>query len=88
MLYEVITSLLSRYINSAGIIVDDTLLSPLYFSDLPSETLQKRYLTEELGLKSLYVVPRFEPRTRRVICLVNYRITSYNVCYTKLLRHL
>ncbi len=65
-------SLLSRYINSAGIIVDDTLLSPLYFSDLPSETLQKRYLTEELGLKSLYVVPRFEPRTRRVICLVNY----------------
>jgi GAF domain-containing protein len=66
-------SLLSRYINSAGIIVDDTLLSPLYFPDLPSETLlQKRYLTEELGLKSLYVVPRYEPRTRRVICLVNY----------------
>jgi len=66
-------SLLSRYINSAGIIVDDTLLSPLYFHDLPSETLlQKRYLTEELGLQSLYVVPRYEPRTRRVICLVNY----------------
>jgi transcriptional regulator with GAF, ATPase, and Fis domain len=66
------TSLLSRYINSAGIITDDTLLSPLYFPKLSSETLQKRYLTEELGLKSLYVVPRFEPRTRRVICLVNY----------------
>jgi transcriptional regulator with GAF, ATPase, and Fis domain len=66
------TSLLSRYINSAGIITDETLLSPLYFPKLSSETLQKRYLTEELGLKSLYVVPRFEPRTRRVICLVNY----------------
>ncbi len=65
-------SLLSRYINAAGVIVDDTLLSPVYFSDLESETLQKRYLTEELGLKSLYLVPRYEPRTRRVICLVNY----------------
>jgi transcriptional regulator with GAF, ATPase, and Fis domain len=65
-------SLLSHYINSTGVIIDETLLSPLYFPDLPSETLQKRYLTEELGLKSLYVVPRFEPRTRRVICLVNY----------------
>jgi len=66
------TSLLSRYINSAGVIVDERLLSPLYFPDLPSERLQKRYLTEELGLRSLYVVPRFEPRTRRVVCLVNY----------------
>lgn len=65
-------SLLSRYINSQGIITDDTLLYPLYFTDLPSETLQKRYLVEELGLKSLYVVPRYEPRTRKVICLVNY----------------
>ncbi|MEJ2699386.1 MAG: GPMC system transcriptional regulator, partial [Desulfuromonadales bacterium] len=66
------TSLLSHYINSAGVITDDRLLSPLYFPDLASETLQKRYLTEELGLQSLYVVPRFEARTRRVICLVNY----------------
>jgi transcriptional regulator with GAF, ATPase, and Fis domain len=66
------TSLLSRYINSAGIIVDDTLLDPLYFPTLSSEMLQKRYLTEELGLKSLYVVPRYDPRTRRIICLVNY----------------
>ena len=65
-------SLLSRYINSAGFISDDTLLSPLYFPDLYAESLQKRYLTDELGLKSLYVVPCYEPRTRRVICLVNY----------------
>jgi transcriptional regulator with GAF, ATPase, and Fis domain len=66
------TSLLSRYINSTGVIIDDTLLEPLYFPTLSSEMLQKRYLTEELGLKSLYVVPRYDTRTRRVICLVNY----------------
>ncbi len=65
-------SLLSRYINSDGVIIDETLLDPLYFPTLSSEFLQKRYLTEQLGLKSLYVVPRYNPRTRRVICLVNY----------------
>ncbi|MDX9709850.1 MAG: GPMC system transcriptional regulator [Trichloromonas sp.] len=65
-------SLLSRYIGSTGTITDDTLLSPLYIPNLPAEPLQKRYLTEEMGLQSLYVVPRYEPRSRRVICLVNY----------------
>ena len=65
-------SLLSRYISSTGIISDDTLLSPLYIPNLPAEPLQKRYLTEQMGLKSLYVVPRYEPHTRRIICLVNY----------------
>lgn len=65
-------SLLSRYINNSGVITDDTLLSPFYFPDLSAESLQKRYLTDELGLQSLYVVPCYEPRTRRVICLVNY----------------
>ncbi len=65
-------SLVSRFIDRAGVITDDALLAPLYINDLKSETLQKRYLTEELGLKSLYMVPRYDKRTRRVICLVNY----------------
>ncbi|NOY12823.1 MAG: GAF domain-containing protein [Deltaproteobacteria bacterium] len=65
-------SLVSRFIDRAGIIVDDSLLTPLYFPDLAAETLQKQFLTEELGLKSLYMVPRFDPQTRRLICLVNY----------------
>ena len=65
-------SLVSRFVDRAGVIADDSLLSPLYFPELATETLQKRYLTEELGLKSLYMVPRYDKRTRRVICLVNY----------------
>ena len=69
-------SLLSRYINSAGVVIDDALLSPIYFPDLNAETLQKRYLTDELGLKSLYLVPRVEPASRRVICLVHYYTTE------------
>lgn len=65
-------SLVSRFIDRAGVIVDDSLLSPLYIPDLATEPLQKQYLTEELGLKSLYMVPRFDQQTRRLICLVNY----------------
>jgi len=65
-------SLLSRFINQEGIIIDDTLLAPLYIPNLKTQALQKRYLTEEIGLSSLYVVPRYDGATRRVICLVNY----------------
>ncbi len=65
-------SLLSQYISADGVITDDTLLSPVYFPSLKSQSLQKRYLTEKIGLTSLYVVPRYDMRTRRVICLVNY----------------
>lgn len=65
-------SLVSRFIDKAGTITDENLLKPLYLSDLSSENLQKQYLTESLGLKSLYMVPRYDKRTRRVICLVNY----------------
>jgi hypothetical protein len=36
-------SLLSQYINSAGVIADDTLLAPLYIPDLDAVPLQKRY---------------------------------------------
>lgn len=65
-------SLVSRFIDKAGVITDDSLLIPHYVADLAAESLQKKYLTEELGLKSVYMVPRFDRRTRRVICLVNY----------------
>lgn len=65
-------SLLSRYIANDGTIVDERFLSPLYFPNLAAEPLQKRYLTEELGLKSLYAVPRYASRSRRIICVVNY----------------
>ena len=70
-------SLLSRYIRSDGVIVDDTLLAPLYIPDLRTEVLQKRFLTEAVGLTSLYAVPRYDPASRRIICLVNYFTRDY-----------
>lgn len=65
-------SLLSPYISKEGVITDEALLRPLYFPSLKAQSLQKRYLTEKIGLTSLYVVPRYDGRTRRIICLVNY----------------
>lgn len=65
-------SLISNYINDQGFIIDERLLKPLFISDLTQHNLQKRALTESLELRSLYVVPRFNPETRRIICLLNY----------------
>ncbi|MDD2270747.1 MAG: GPMC system transcriptional regulator [Desulfuromonadaceae bacterium] len=65
-------SLISNYINDQGLITDERLLKPLFIPDLTQHNLQKRALTESLELRSLYVVPRFDPETRRIICLLNY----------------
>ncbi|MDD5106111.1 MAG: GPMC system transcriptional regulator [Desulfuromonadaceae bacterium] len=65
-------SLISNYINDQGVISDDRLLKPLFIPDLTKHNLQKRALTESMELRSLYVVPRFNPETRRIICLLNY----------------
>ena len=65
-------SLISRYLNDRAVIIDDRLLKPLFIPDLTAQHLQKRAITEKMALRSLYVVPRYEPATRKVICLVNY----------------
>lgn len=65
-------SLISNYINDQGVITDERLLKPLFIPDLTQHNLQKRALTESLELRSLYLVPRFNPDTRRIICLLNY----------------
>jgi len=69
-------SLLANFINRQGNIIDERLLAPLFVPKLDDLTLQKQYLTAELGLKSLYIVPRYDPHTHKVICLVNYYTTE------------
>jgi len=72
ILLEPGASLISRYVDVQAVISDERLLKPLFIDDLTRHDLQKRELTEEMSLRSLYVVPRFDPRSRKVICLVNY----------------
>jgi transcriptional regulator with GAF, ATPase, and Fis domain len=65
-------SLIAKFVNDDGFIADDQLLKPVFIPDLTQQFLQKRALTEKMSLRSLYIVPRFDPETRKVICLVNY----------------
>jgi transcriptional regulator with GAF, ATPase, and Fis domain len=65
-------SLISNYISDQAIITDERLMKPLFIADLTQHNLQKRALTESMELRSLYVVPRFDKESRRIICLVNY----------------
>ncbi|MBI2354659.1 MAG: sigma 54-interacting transcriptional regulator [Deltaproteobacteria bacterium] len=66
------SSLISQYLDDQATITDERLLQPIFFADLTQHSLQKRALTESMALRSLYVVPRFEPKSRRIICLLNY----------------
>ncbi len=65
-------SLISRYVNDEAVITDERLLKPLFIADLTQHNLQKRALTESMAMRSLYVVPRYAPDSRRIICLLNY----------------
>ncbi|MBT1072682.1 GPMC system transcriptional regulator [Pelotalea chapellei] len=65
-------SFISQYVNDQGVITDNRLLKPLFVADLTQHNLQKRALTESMALRSMYVVPRYEPDSRRIICLLNY----------------
>lgn len=65
-------SLISRYVDDSAVITDDRLLTPLSFLDLSKQPLQKSALIEKMALRSLYVVPRYAPESRRITCLVNY----------------
>ena len=74
------SSLVSRFVNESGVITDDRLLKPFFVKDLCDQSIQRRALTEEMALRSLYLVPRFEPESRRIICLMNYftrQLTSF-----------
>jgi len=66
------SSLISEFVRDDAVIIDDRLMAPLYIPDLTRHALQKKALTEQMALRSLYVVPRFEKNSRKVICLVNY----------------
>jgi len=65
-------SLVAKFVGNEGLITDDQLLKPVFIPDLTQHILQKRALTEQMSLRSLYMVPRYEPATRKIICLVNY----------------
>ncbi len=65
-------SLISQYVNDQAVIDDERLFRPLFIPDLQQQSLQKKVLTESMALRTMYLVPRYAPDSRRIICLVNY----------------
>jgi len=65
-------SLMANFVGDDGYINRDALSRPVFIPDLTQQVLQKRALTEKMFLRSLYMVPRYEPQTGKLICLVNY----------------
>lgn len=45
---------------------------PLYVPDVKKGVFQRRELAEKVGLCSLYMIPRFEPESKKLVCIVNY----------------
>lgn len=55
-----------------GVRCREQFVSPLYFPNAKKDLSQRRVMAERIGLASLYTVPRYDLRSRRLICIVNY----------------
>src|SRR3990170_3660921 len=68
-------SLIERIVDDdpeRGIIYKHDTVTPLYIPDVKTESFKRKPIAEKIGLTSLYMVPRFDPLTKKIICVVNY----------------
>jgi transcriptional regulator with GAF, ATPase, and Fis domain len=68
-------SLFSRlvcYETLRGVSCREEFAIPLYYPNVKKDLSQRRTMAERIGLSSLYTVPRYDLRSRRLICIVNY----------------
>lgn len=55
-----------------GIVYKHDAVHPLYIPDVKTERFRRKPIAEKIGLTSLYMVPRFDTATKKIICVVNY----------------
>ncbi|MBI5187302.1 MAG: sigma 54-interacting transcriptional regulator [Nitrospinae bacterium] len=55
-----------------GLVGKDKKVLPLFFMDLLEEDFSPKAAVKKLGLRTLYMVPRFGPETGQLVCIVNY----------------
>ncbi|MBI3815594.1 MAG: sigma 54-interacting transcriptional regulator [Nitrospinae bacterium] len=68
-------SLIERIVDDdteKGIVYKNDTVQPLYISDVKTERFRRKPIAERIGLTSLYMVPRFDSATKKIICVVNY----------------
>ncbi len=69
---ESLLSHVVEYDPKKGIIKKGKHPEPLYIPDVMKEKFARKPIAEKLGLCSLYMIPRFDPNTGQVLCIVNY----------------
>jgi transcriptional regulator with GAF, ATPase, and Fis domain len=71
------------YDKEKGLIAKDPDLKAVYIEDVMEESFSRKAVARKIDLVSLYQVPKIDPKTRQLICMVNYytntlhRFTSF-----------
>ncbi|MFQ5483564.1 MAG: GAF domain-containing protein, partial [Nitrospinaceae bacterium] len=76
-----------RYEREKGLVMVDPETKSVYTADVMQAQFPRKDVVSRLNLVSLYQVPKFDPRTHRFICAVNY-YTSELYKFTKFERRL
>ncbi len=60
------------YDNEKGLIAKEPDLKAVYIEDIMEESFSRKAVAQEIDLVSLYQVPKVNPKTGQLICMVNY----------------
>jgi transcriptional regulator with GAF, ATPase, and Fis domain len=58
--------------NCKGLIAKDHELNAVYIEDVMEESFSRKAVAQKIDLVSLYQVPKFNPKTEQLVCVVNY----------------
>ena len=61
-----------KFDKEIGLIAVEPVQNAVYFEDVRSEKFARKPIAQKIDLVSLYQIPKFEPKTGRFICAVNY----------------
>ena len=61
-----------RHDNHKGLVAIDPKLEAVFIEDVMEESFSRKAVARKIDLVSLYQVPKFNPKTNQLVCVVNY----------------
>jgi transcriptional regulator with GAF, ATPase, and Fis domain len=61
-----------RHDNQKGLVAKDSELRAVFIEDVMEESFSRKAVARKIDLVSLYQVPKFNPKTKQLVCVVNY----------------